>query len=130
MYDFTLFGGQSLKFVAEFYRKKLLNHSIGFPDKYFVLYTDEVELRKRKNGDNKRRRSGFEMNLRMIEPQKCYFNALKSFNPDLVCFIASDDTETIVETINRTLPTEPCQHTFSVELFDFIINWLASTRAT
>ncbi|MCJ7842027.1 hypothetical protein MUB24_14170 [Lederbergia sp. NSJ-179] len=130
VFDFTLFGGQSLEFVTEFYRKQLLNRTIGFPDKYFVLYTDEVELRKRKNGDNTRRRSGFEMNLRMIEPQKRYFNALRSLNPDLVCFIESDNTEMIVEKIIGTLPSTPCQHTFSVELFDFIVNWLGSTRAT
>lgn len=129
-FDFTLFGGQSLEFVTEYYRKQILNRSIGFPDKYYVLCVNEVELRKRKEKDNTRRRRGFDMNLKMIEPQKRYFNALKSFIPELVCFIESDDIEKVIEKVTESMPSTPCQHRFSIELFDFIVNWLGSNKAT
>jgi hypothetical protein len=50
-YNFTLFNGQSLDFVADFYRKQILSKKIGFPDKYYILSTNEAELRRRKEGD-------------------------------------------------------------------------------
>lgn len=92
-FGFTLFGGQTLEFVSEFYRKQLLDRKIGFPDKYYLLNINENELRKRKDGDTFRRRGGFEMNLQFIEPQRHYFEALNSFIPDLVCFIESISVE-------------------------------------
>lgn len=129
-FGFTLFGGQSLEFIADFYRKQIINQTIGFPDKYYVLYTDEVELRSRKEGDSTRRRSGFEMNLQSVEPQIRFFTALKSFIPEIVCFIESSNIDQNIEKIVETMPSAATDHTFSVALFDFIVNWLATNQAT
>ncbi|MFC9708135.1 hypothetical protein ACFTRD_08235 [Paenibacillus sp. NPDC056933] len=74
-FDFTLFDGQTLKFVEEFYRPLISQRKLGFPDKYFILYTNEINLRARKANDNTRLRRGFELNLKFIEPQKRYFQA-------------------------------------------------------
>jgi hypothetical protein len=129
-FEYTLFGGQSLDFVADFYRKQLHDQRIGFPDKYYILSTDETELRKRKEGDVTRRRSGFELNLKFIEPQKHYFKALNSFIPSLVCLIESVSIEENMNQIIATLPNGLQEHTFSIELFEFMINWLSNNKAS
>ncbi|MFD0712963.1 hypothetical protein [Paenibacillus sp. GCM10027626] len=123
-FDFTLFGGQSLDFVAEFYRKQIRAQKIGFSDKYYLLSATETELRKRKAGDLGRRRGGFEMNLKFIEPQRHYFQALNAFIPGLVCFIESVSIESNVKKIIETIPSRSQEHTYSMELFEFMVKWL------
>lgn len=129
-FDFTLFGGQSLDFVTDFYRKQFLAQKIGFPDRYYILNANETELLKRKVGDTTRRRGGFELNLKFIEPQRHYFEALNSFIPNLVCFMESVSIEGNVKQIIETLPSGSKEHTFSLELFDFMTNWLSNHKAS
>jgi hypothetical protein len=114
----------------EFYREQLLAQKIGFPDMYYLLSTNETELRKRKEGDTTRRRGGFEMNLKFIEPQRHYFKALNSFIPNLVCFIESVSIEDNVKHLIDTIPSRPKEHTYSMELFDFMTNWLRDHKAS
>ncbi|MGG1634580.1 hypothetical protein MHH56_31860 [Paenibacillus sp. FSL K6-3182] len=129
-FGFTLFGGQSLEFLTDYFRKQLLARKLGFPDKYYLLNINEAELRKRKEGDATRGRSGFEMNLTFIEPQRHYFEALNSFIPGLVSFIESVSIENNVQQIVETMPSRPQEHTYSVELFDFMISWLHENKAS
>ncbi|MZQ83033.1 hypothetical protein GQF01_13045 [Paenibacillus sp. 5J-6] len=129
-FDFTLFGGQSLDFVADFYRKQFLAKKIGFPDKYYILSTSEAELRRRKANDLTRRRGGFELNLGFIEPQKHYFKALNAFIPNLVCFIESVSIDENVKQIHESLPSQVQEHTYSIELFEFMVDWLRKNKAS
>ncbi|MGM0884899.1 MAG: hypothetical protein ACQEXQ_28140 [Bacillota bacterium] len=129
-FDFQLFGGQSLEFVSDYYRKLILNRKIGFPDKYYVLSTNKTELRNRKEKDHTRLRRGFEMNLQIIGPLKQYFEVLNAFVPDLVCFIDSIDIEKNVESIQNTIPTGTRNHTYSVDLFDYMVDWLSKNKAS
>jgi hypothetical protein len=122
--------GQSLDFITEYYHKQLVAQKIGFPDKYYLLSTNETELRKRKEEDTTRRRGGFEMNFKFIEPQRHYFKALNSFIPNLACFIESVSIENNVKNIIETIPSGPKEHTYSMELFDFMINWLSDHKAS
>ncbi|ULL14760.1 hypothetical protein DVH26_10045 [Paenibacillus sp. H1-7] len=129
-FDFTLFGNQSFEFVSDYYRELILQKKIGFPDKYYLLTTNEAELRKRKMNDSTIRRGGFEMNLQFIEPQKHYFKALNSFVPSLVTFIESVDVDMNINTITNTIPTKTQDHTYSIELFDYMVDWLSSHKAS
>ncbi|MDM5278290.1 hypothetical protein ACN9MH_11625 [Paenibacillus silvae] len=129
-FDFTLFDGQSLEFVENFYRPLLNQRKLGFPDKYFILHTQETNLRQRKASDETRLRRGFEQNLRFIEPQKRYFQALDNFCPGLVCFIESDEIETNVRKIKSELPNCKSTHRHSIELFDFMVHWLRENKAS
>ncbi|ANF97822.1 hypothetical protein [Paenibacillus bovis] len=128
-FDFTLFDGQSLDFVERFYRPFISRQKIGFPDKYFILYTEEQNLRDRKANDATRLRRGFELNLKFIEPQKRYFQALNTFCPGLVCFVNSVDIESNVEQIQQELPCCSSDHRYSMELFDFMVDWLRTNQA-
>lgn len=128
-FGFTLFDGQSLEFVAAFYRPLIQQRKLGFPDRYFLLHTDEQHLRTRKAGDATRMRKGFELNLTFIEPQKRYFQALNDYMPGLVTFIDSADIAENVRIIENELPSGPSRHRYSLELFDYLVDWLGSHPA-
>ncbi len=128
-FGFTLFEGQSLEFVADFYRPLIEQRKLGFPDRYFILYTGEAQLRQRKAGDATRMRRGFEMNLTFIEPQKRYFKALNTFAPGLVTFIRSDRIEENVRIIENELSSVKSGHRYSLELFDHLVDWLGNNPA-
>ncbi|GGN91435.1 hypothetical protein [Saccharibacillus kuerlensis] len=128
-FDFTLFNGQTLAFVEEFYRPLISEQKLGFPDKYFILYAPENRLRERKAGDSTRLRRGFELNLTFIEPQKRYFQELNEYCPGLVTFIESVSIEENVRRIESELPNVRSGHRYSMELFDFMVNWLKNNRA-
>jgi len=128
-FDFTLFDGQSLAFVEAFYRPLFAGQKIGFPDIYFLLSAPESRLRERKAGDPARQRRGFELNLTFIEPQQRYFRALNEFCPGLVQFIESVDIQSSVAQIEPSLPGSRNDHRYSLELFDFMVNWLAANPA-
>jgi len=128
-FGFTLFEGQSLDFVADFYRPLIEQRKLGFPDRYFILHTDEEQLRTRKAGDTTRMRRGFEMNLTFIEPQKRYFQALNAFMPGLVTFVRSNRIKENVRIIESELSGMHNDHRYSLELFDEIVNWLRTNPA-
>jgi len=128
-FDFTLFNGQSLEFNVDYYRPLLAQRKLGFPDKYFILYTSESILRERKANDKARSRRGFDMNLQFIEPQKRYFQALNEFIPGLVSFIESVDIESNINKISSELSNCKSAHRYSLELFNFMVNWLRTNKA-
>jgi hypothetical protein len=70
------------------------------------------------------------MNLKFIEPQRHYFTALNSFIPSLVCFIDSVSVDDNVKQIIETIPSGSKEHTYSTELFEFMISWLRSNKAS
>ncbi|MCR8656695.1 ATP-binding protein [Paenibacillus endoradicis] len=128
-FDFKLFNGQTLEFVENFYRPLLSQRKLGFPDKYFLLYTSESTLRERKRKDETRLRRGFELNLKFIEPQMRYFQALNEFCPGLVCFIESVEVESNVNKIKSELVNCKHNHRYSLDLFDFMVNWTKTNKA-
>lgn len=129
-FDFMLFNGQTLEFVEDFYRPLLSQRELGFPDKYFLLYTSDSTLRERKENDKTRLRRGFELNLKFIEPQMRYFHALNDFCPGLVCFIESVDVESNVSKIKSELVNCTNTHRYSLDLFDFMVNWIRTNKAS
>lgn len=128
-FHFKLFNGQSLDFVRDFYRPLLVEKRIGFPDQYFLLYASESKLRERKANDTTRKRRGFESNIKFIQPQKRYFQALNDFYPGLVHFIESETIEQNARKIQGAIPYGMNEHRYSLELFDYIIDWLSNNQA-
>ncbi|NIK75240.1 hypothetical protein FHS15_000338 [Paenibacillus castaneae] len=70
------------------------------------------------------------MNLQIIEPQKYYFEALNAFVPGLVHFIEAADIEKNVDIIMNTMPTQTREHTYSIELYDYMVDWLREHKAS
>lgn len=116
---------QDLNFMEQFYKPRVQNKTIWFPDLYVIFSTSEVELRRRRENDGARKRRGFETHLRMIEPQRRYFQAMHAFSPPRVLFLEAETIETNMEFIQRNGPAL-AEHNGngSAELFDKMIEWL------
>jgi thymidylate kinase len=128
-YDFE--GRQDLNFMERFYKPRVLNKTIEFPDLYFILSTTQAELRNRKAGDAGRKRRGFETHLKMIEPQRRYFQAMRAHSPNRVFFLEAHSIEANVEFVQTRLSgsIEPGKDESAV-LFDKMIQWLRENKAS
>lgn len=121
---------QNLDFMEQFYQPKIQNKTIGFPDLYFVFSTNEIELRKRKDGDTSRRRRGFETHLKMIEPQCRYFRAMQSFSPSRVFFLEAKSVKTNIKFVRERISVfSKHSETESKVLFGRIFQWLRENEA-
>jgi deoxyadenosine/deoxycytidine kinase len=116
---------ESLDYYSNYYRKLILDTVIGFPDLYVVLTIDEEELRKRKINDLTRNRGNFEKHINLIEPQKQFFRAIDQLKPNYVQFIEATTIEQNVQSININSHNED---KYSIELFDYMINWLRNNK--
>jgi hypothetical protein len=126
-YDFK--GWQGLDFMQAFYRPRIAEGALGFPHRYIILGATIEELRRRKEVDTSRRRGGFETHLRFIEPQRRYFRMMQAFAPGLVHFSESRSTEENVQVATRP-DGSPLSRERALALFDFLVGWLRSHRAT
>ena len=126
-YDFTLYN-QNLHFIAEFYRTELKKGRLSFPDKYFYLYTDQENLRYRKNNDGIRKRGNFEKHLKIVESHKRYYEALNLLIPDYVQLIIANSIQENIVSIIEKLPSNPISFN-SLELLDNVTKWLKNNKA-
>ena len=128
-YNFS--GWQNLDTLRDFYRKHLLDDSIRFPDAYVVLFSDETNLRKRKESDTTRTRGNFEKHLQFIEPTSRYFKEMNQLIPDYVRFVEAisieDNVKSILE-VASSISTSS-QQSISLNLFDDMIEWLRNNKA-
>jgi hypothetical protein len=127
---FNFVDWQPLDVLRGFYRQQLIEDKIGFPDGYFLLTTQETQLRQQKENDLTRSRSGFEKHLQIIEPQQRYFQAMNQRVPGLVSWLEVTNVASNLTTIISNLPT------FSqlpkppdwLTLFDSLIEWLSKNK--
>lgn len=90
---------QPIHLVLEFYINAVAAGEISAPNKYYLLTSSEEKLMERKRNDKSRTRSGFDDNLRFIQPQLCYFRSFDEISPGIVSFQASDYTQRLVDEI-------------------------------
>lgn len=127
-FDFA--GWQSLDFCERFYKQKIENKTIDFPDCYFVFSAEEAELRKRKAGDATRRRRNFEIQLQMIEPQRRYFRAMNALSPNRAFFLKAESIEDNVEFVSRHVSDSSRRYEIEPQvLFGKMICWLQNNKA-
>lgn len=88
---------QTVEEVLEFYSKAFSEGALGFPDAYVLLHLDIDELRSRKESDKRRSRRNFEMHLRLIEPQRDYFEMLQSCGHSSVAFMEATSPDDIAD---------------------------------
>lgn len=120
-YDFE--GWQRLDFVEAFYRPRLVRGALDFPDRYVVFGATEQVLRQRKEADRTRQRRGFEAHLRFIEPQRRYFEAMRSLSPGRVQFLDAHGVDENVRAVRAGGQGAEGERQ-PVELFDSLIEWL------
>ena len=107
-----------------FYREQLQKNRIAFPDHYFIFYTSEFELRKRKNNDPNRQRRNFDKHLKFIQPQQQYFRFLQDCSPIQVSFVEYSGIAATKEKILQRLKTLNKRPRNDVNIFNNIITWL------
>ncbi|WKA54989.1 AAA family ATPase [Planococcus shixiaomingii] len=126
-YNFEVFG-QSLEKICDFYRAHLESGTVAFPDHYFLLCVGVAELRKRKENDATRRRENFEKHLKIIEPQKRYFQEMDRRATGYVNFIEAAEVQKNVERIVAANAASLDRQN-SLDLFDGMTDWLKANRA-
>jgi hypothetical protein len=115
---------QSLDFMARFYGPRIRSGEIGFPDQYYLLSTNSAELRRRRENDAGRLRRGFDFHLRMIEPQRRYFEAMNARAPGRARFLEAESIESNLEFIKRGVAFNTPPPEDPAALFDETIRWL------
>jgi hypothetical protein len=127
-YNFV--GWQSLDFMERFYQSKIQNKTLDFPDRYFIFSIMEAELIKRKESDVTRRRRAFETHMRMIEPQRRYFQAMQSFSLNKVRFVKAETVEGNVEVIQKNVSNLANSGEGEAKiLFSKMVGWLQQNEA-
>ncbi|MEL6674801.1 MAG: chloramphenicol acetyltransferase [Bacteroidota bacterium] len=118
----------SFEETKAFYRAALQDERIRFPDLYVIFQADEQSLRARKAKDLTRKRRNFEKHLRMIEPQRRYFDFLQKRTPIPVLFVPFHSLAQVKAAIHPSLslPRPPVSNPDSV--LETIFDWLEKTQ--
>jgi hypothetical protein len=97
--------------VAPPHRGVVAAGALGFPSLYVLLQASEATLRARRAGDPTRARRHFDANLRLVAPQRRYFEALGAAAPGRVAIVdteaASPPVEAVREAVRRLPPDDP-----------------------
>ncbi|MFC4550983.1 MULTISPECIES: ATP-binding protein [Halorussus] len=114
--------------ICHFFREKVQEQSIGFPDRYFLLFTDDNTLKQRKGNDEKRTRRNFESHLQFATPQRRYFEKLQTLSPKKVRFVRAQSVNTNRDTIRAELPSSDDRTgRYSLDVLDAIFDWAEET---
>lgn len=118
-------GLQSLETLNNFYRPLFESNQIRFPDRYIILMASDATLSNRQIQDQNRKRSNFLKHLRLIAPQKKYFEYMKTLSKDRVQFISAETTKEELKQrteilISFDIPETPTD----LPLFDSMVTWL------
>ncbi|MCW9129626.1 ATP-binding protein [Bacillus paramycoides] len=129
-FHFDVFN-QPLSLIENFYKEKMINREIGFPDQYFYLYTNDEELRKRKESDRTRKRSNFEKHLHIAKPFQRYYENLNNVTEGCCKLIEAKSVRNneleIVKRLKDLKVNE--ERRFDVSRLAAITKWLKENRA-
>ena len=117
-------GWEGVDAVAPLYRAAIESDALAFPDLYVILTATEAQLRERRAGDAARGRRGFEKHLRMLDPQRAYFAALRSAAPSRVAILDTSDQVTLVARVLESIRHLPPAPPDSLALLDHVAAWL------
>jgi hypothetical protein len=71
----------------------------------------------------------FDKHLQFIQPQVRYFNAMSALSPQQVAFLDAGEPNDLAESVELRLRDHPSPRPSSLELFDHMARWLASSSA-
>ena len=119
-------GWEGVDAVAPLYRAQVERGALAFPDLYVVLTASVEELRRRRDADATRRRRNFDKHLRLVEPLRRYFSALREAAPARVIFPDTRRRDHLVGEVTAALKRLPPSAPDSPRLFEHIITWVRS----
>ncbi|WP_088078536.1 AAA family ATPase [Bacillus mycoides] len=129
-FHFDIFN-QPLSLIENFYKEKLIDREIGFPDQYFYLYTGDEELRKRKESDQTKKRRNFEKHLHISKAFQRYYENLNNVTDGYCKLIeAQSIRNNELEIMKSVKGLNVCEERrFDVSRLDDIAKWLQEQRA-
>ena len=120
---------QNLEALSKFFRPRIEAGTLGFPDCYVYLFTDETELRRRKEADQTRTRRNFEAHSRLVDVHPRYFSALSCLAPGMVHPVEAESVEANMQSIKNKIAAPALNPVDALSLFDGLIDWLRSNTA-
>ena len=129
-FHFDIFN-QPLSLIENFYKEKLIKREIGFPDQYFYLYTNDEELRKRKEFDETKSRRNFEKHLHISKAFQRYYENLNTVADGYCNLIEAKSVKSNeLEIVKSVKGLNVCEERrFDVSRLDSITKWLKENRA-
>ncbi|WP_282940155.1 chloramphenicol acetyltransferase [Paenibacillus sp. RC67] len=120
---------KQFEYESNYFRKKLVSGELAFPHAYVLLWSEEPELRKRKEADKTRGRGSFEKHLKLVEPQIKFFTALNEVVPNYVGIHKAVTVEENVLYTKKHVGNSPgVMREVSLALFDFMVEYLRKTQ--
>lgn len=114
----------SKKETHAFYKNKLLEGSIAFPDLYIIFEVEEKELWIRKEKDKTRQRRNFEKHLKIIEPLKAYYRFLDQETEIEMKFIRYADIERTKKEVLSSIENRRPKNMDGLKAFEQIEDWI------
>jgi hypothetical protein len=111
---------------APLHRAHLQAGTLAFPELYVVLLATEAQLRARRAADSTRTRRNHEMHLRLIHPQRRYFEALRAADPSRVLLIDTTARDTLADAVLAAVQALPPDPPDSTRLLDHMVDWVAT----
>lgn len=109
-----------------FYKAKLIEGEIKFPDLYIVFHCDEKELHRRKENDKTRQRRNFEKHLKIIPPLMDYYSFLDKETDIEMRFIEYSDIKATKKKVLDYIRNTPNKSVDQMETYEKIEHWLDS----
>jgi len=100
--------------------------TLAFPDLYVVLLATEEQLRARRADDPTRTRRNHDMHLRLIEPQRRYFEELRAVDPARVLLIDTTARRALIPAIVGAVRALPRDAPDSMRLFGHMFRWVTT----
>lgn len=119
-------GWPGIGVQAPLHRAHVEAGTLAFPDLYVVLLATEPQLRARRAGDPTRTRRNHEMHLRLIHPQRRYFEALRVADPPRVLLIDTTARDTLPDAVLAAVERLPPDPPNSMRLFYHMVDWVAA----
>jgi gluconate kinase len=119
-------GWPGIGVQAPLHRAHVEAGTMAFPDLYVVLLATEAQLRARRAGDPTRTRRNHEMHLRLIDPQRRYFQALRAADPARVLLVDTTARDTLVDAVLAAVAALPRDPPDSMRLQDHMADWVAT----
>lgn len=114
----------SKKETHEFYKTKLFEGEITFPDLYIIFHVDKKELWIRKERDKTRQRRNFEKHLKIIEPLKEYYQFLDQETDIEMKFIHYNNIENTKKEVVDSIGNLYRKNKDHVKIFEQIEHWI------
>ena len=121
-------GWPALEVLAPLHRSAVARGALGFPSLYVLLQAPEAVLRARRAGDPTRTRRHFERHLRLVAPQRRYFEALAAAAPGRVAIVDVGADGPPVAAVAQALGALPADVPDAAALLEHVLGWVGAQR--